>query len=153
MPRIAALDVGDATVGVAVTDELCMTVNPVTTIHRTGSIKADVRAVESLLEELRADEVVIGLPLTADGEIGPQAQKVIDFRDRLARRLRIEVVTWDERFSTVEAEQLLLEADVSRRKRRDVIDAMAAVVILRSYLNSRSSTFTADRRPSTDDSE
>ena len=96
MPRIAALDVGDATVGVAITDELCITINPVTTIRRSGSVKVDVRTVESLLEELGAEEVVVGLPLTADGEIGPQAQKVIDFRDRLARRLRIPLVTWDE---------------------------------------------------------
>ncbi len=134
MPRIVALDVGDATIGVAATDELGLIAHPVKTIRRTKSIKADLKTVEELLAELDAEKVVVGLPLLGSGEEGAQAAKVRDFFDRLARRLRIPAELWDESLSTVEAENLLLEADVSRAKRRKVIDQLAAVVILRGYL-------------------
>jgi len=132
--RIVALDVGDATIGVAATDELGLAAHPVRTIRRSASIKADLRAVEELLRELDAEKVVVGLPLLASGDEGAQAAKVRDFYDRLARRLRIPAVLWDESLSTVEAEQMLLEADVSRARRRKVIDQLAAVVILKGYL-------------------
>ena len=134
MPRIVALDVGDATIGVAVSDELGITANPVKVIRRTKSIKADLRTVEEVLSELNAEKVVIGLPLTQDGEEGIQAGKVKDFSGRLTRRLRIPVELFDERFSTVEAEDVLIEMDTSRKKRRKVIDKMAAAVILQGYL-------------------
>ena len=136
MPRIIALDVGDATIGVAATDEAGLTAHPVRTIRRTASIKADLRTVEELLAELDATQVVVGLPLLASGEEGTQAAKVRDFFDRLARRIRIPAELFDESLSTVEAEQLLLEADVSRAKRRKVIDQMAVMVILRGYLRN-----------------
>lgn len=132
--RIAALDVGDATIGVAVTDELGLSAHPVKTIRRTASVRADLRAVEDVLAELGAEKVVVGLPLLASGDEGPQAAKVREFFERLARRVRIPAELFDESLSTVEAERLLLEADVSRAKRRKVIDQMAAVVILEGYL-------------------
>ncbi len=134
--KIAALDVGDATIGVAISDELCVTANPVTTIHRSKSVKADLRAVEELLQELKAEKVVVGNPLDLRGEEGIQASKVKDFTDRLARRLRIPVVRWDESLSTLEAETSLIEMDISRKKRKKVIDQMAAAVILQSFLES-----------------
>ncbi|MHB9037582.1 MAG: Holliday junction resolvase RuvX [Armatimonadota bacterium] len=137
MPRIVALDVGDATVGVAASDELCITANPVTTIRRSKSIKADLRAVEELLKELDACRVVVGYPLDLQGEEGIQARKVKDFTDRLVRRLRIPVILWDESLSTSDAESALIEMDISRKKRRKVIDQMAAAVILQSFLESR----------------
>lgn len=137
MPRVVALDVGDATIGVAATDEMRISVNPIRTIRRSNSIKADLREVESLLAELEAGEVVVGLPLSFDDKEGPQAAKVRDFYERLVRRLRIPVVLWDERFSTAEAEEMLIQADLSRAKRREVIDQAAAMVILQSYLRSR----------------
>lgn len=136
MARTVALDVGDATIGVAAADELNITVNPIRTIRRSKSVKADLREVESLLQELEAGRVVVGMPLSADGEMGPQALKVKDFVDRLSRRLRIPVETWDERFTTADAEEMLLQADVSRARRSEVIDQAAAMVILRSYLDS-----------------
>ncbi|MCX6345606.1 MAG: Holliday junction resolvase RuvX [Armatimonadetes bacterium] len=137
MPRIVALDVGDATIGVAASDELNVTVNPIRTIRRTNSIKADLREVETLLAELDAAVVVVGMPLNADGEMGPQALKVKDFTQRLEKRLRIPVETVDERFSTAEAEEMLLRADISRSKRSEIIDQAAAMVILSSYLADR----------------
>ncbi|MGI6296666.1 MAG: Holliday junction resolvase RuvX [Armatimonadota bacterium] len=136
MPRIVALDVGDARIGVAATDELGLAAHPISTIHRSVSIKRDLRVVEELLTELDASKVVVGLPLLASGEEGPQAEKVRDFYNRLARRLKIPAVLFDESYSTVEAEDLLLQADVSRAKRREVIDQMAAVIILNSYIES-----------------
>lgn len=136
MPRVVALDVGDATIGVAATDELNIAIHPVKTIRRTQSIKDDVRAVEELLTSLDASKVVVGLPLLRSGEEGIQARKVRGFFDRLARRIRIPAILWDESLSTMEAEERLLEADLSRAKRREVIDQMAAVIILQSYLES-----------------
>lgn len=137
--RIAALDVGDATIGVAVTDELGVAAHPVRTIRRTASIKSDLKMVEDVLAELGAEKVVVGLPLLASGDEGPQAAKVRDFFERLQRRLRIPAELFDESLSTVEAEKLLLDADVSRAKRRKVIDQMAAVVILQDYLREHGS--------------
>ena len=137
MPRIVALDVGDATIGIAATDELMIAAHPVRTLRRGRGVKSDLREVEAVLEELDASAVVVGMPLDAEGEEGPQAAKVRDFTDRLARRLRISVETWDERFSTQEAEEMLIGIDASRAKRRKVIDATAAAVILTSYLESR----------------
>lgn len=138
MSRIVALDVGDATIGVAVSDELAITANPVTTLRRSRSIKADLCAVEQLLADLDADEVVIGIPLDTMGEEGIQAAKVKDFTERLARRLRIPVVNWDESFSTLDAESALIETGISRARRRKVIDKLAAAVILQDYLANRS---------------
>ena len=137
MPRIVALDVGDATIGIAATDELELTANPVRTVRRTRSIKADLRAVEQALTELEAQRVVVGLPLTAEGEEGFQARKVKDFSSRLAGRLSIPVELWDESFSTSDAEKLLIEVDTSRARRKKVIHGAAAAVILDSYLRSR----------------
>ena len=139
MPRIVSLDVGDATIGVAVSDELNITANPVCTIRRGRSIKADLREVEELLAEPGAEMVVVGLPLTVDGEEGPQAAKVKDFAERLVRRIRIPMEFWDERFSTQEAEEALIDSDVSRAKRRKVIDQAAAVVILVEYMRAKES--------------
>jgi putative Holliday junction resolvase len=134
MPRIVALDVGDATIGVAVSDELGVTANPVCTIRRSRSLKTDLQAVEDILTKLDADKVVVGIPLTAEGEEGIQAAKVKDFSNRLAKRLKIPIDYWDESFSTAEAEDMLIKMDTSRAKRRKVIDKIAAAVILESYL-------------------
>ncbi|MCE5200391.1 MAG: Holliday junction resolvase RuvX [Armatimonadota bacterium] len=147
MPRIVALDVGDATIGVAASDELNITANPVTTIRRSNSVKADLRAVEELLRELDACKVVVGNPLDLAGEEGIQALKVKEFAGRLTKRLRIPVVMWDESLSTAEAESTLIEMDISRGKRRKIIDQMAAAVILQSYLEST----TPDTRHETQD--
>ena len=135
MSRIVALDVGDARIGVAATDELGITVAPRKTVHRTVSVKDDIRNMLELLDNLDAEKVVIGYPVNEDGEEGPQAATVKDFYDRLVRRLSIPVVLWDERFSTQEAESQLLEMDLTRKQRLKVIDQMAAVIILKSYLD------------------
>ncbi len=136
MSRIVSLDVGDVRIGVAVCDDLGLSVNPVRTITRTKSVKADLREIELIVDELGAERVVVGLPLNTEGEYGPQALKVRDFTERLTRRLRIPVILWDESFSTTDAETMMIEAGLSRERRKKVIDQMAAVIILQSYLES-----------------
>lgn len=136
MSRTMGLDVGDKTIGVALSDPLGITAEPFTVIRRTVSIKADLRTVEELVAAHEVSRIVVGMPIMLSGNEGVQAGKVREFVDRLAKRMQIPVVTWDERMSTVEAERTLLEADESRARRRQVIDKVAAAVILRSYLDA-----------------
>ena len=136
MARIVGLDVGDRRIGVAVSDALGLSAQPSPTVTRR-SLAEDVTAIERLVVSCEAAEVVVGLPKTLNGTIGPQAQKVLAFADALKARLAVPVTTWDERFTTVEAERVLLEADMSRAKRKKVIDGLAAGLILQGYLESR----------------
>lgn len=137
--RILALDVGEKTLGVAVSDPLRMIAQPVTTIRRQG-IRSDLAAIADLVDTHEAVEIVVGLPLRLGGDEGPAAEAVIHFVDKLRPAVDVPIVTWDERFSTVQAERSLLEADVSRKKRKSVIDKVAASIILQSYLDSRGRT-------------
>ncbi|MDO8585897.1 MAG: Holliday junction resolvase RuvX [Armatimonadota bacterium] len=134
MSRTMALDVGDKTIGVAISDPLGITAEPLTVLRRGESVKADLRAVEELIAQYDVSRVVVGLPIMLGGEEGVQAAKVREFVERLSKRARVPVVTWDERLTTAEAERALLEADASREKRKRVIDKVAAAIILRSYL-------------------
>jgi putative holliday junction resolvase len=145
MSRTLALDVGDKRIGVAVSDPLGFTAEPLVVITRTPSVKADLRAVEELLQRYDVSKIVVGMPVMLAGEEGIQAGKVREFVERLSRRLRIPVVTWDERLSTVEAERFLIKAGQSRSKRKQVIDKIAAAVILQSYLAAN------DQQQSTND--
>ncbi len=107
---------------------------------RAGSLKRDVAAVAALAAEQEADAVIVGLPLSLDGDIGPQAQKVQGFARALANSLAVPVAFWDESLSSVEAEERLIALGVSREKRRARIDQTAAAVILESYLDHRRCT-------------
>ena len=137
--RIIALDVGDKTIGIAVSDPLMMTAQGITTIDRVG-IRKDADKVLALIREYECTTVVVGLPLNLDGSDSVQTQKVRDFRTMLENKMRstamkgIEIVYQDERFTTKMAESVLINADVSRKKRKNVIDKQAAVIILQSYL-------------------
>ncbi len=93
-----------------------------------------------MIREHSPAEILVGLPLTLSGMEGPQAKKVRAFADRLSERIGIPIVEWDERFSTAQAERLLIEADVSRKKRKRSIDRLAAVLILQSYLDAKRSS-------------
>lgn len=140
--RILALDVGDKTIGVAVSDELFISANGVTTIERTG-IRKDASKVIDYVREYQCGEVVLGLPLRLDGSDSPQTEKVREFRVMLENKMRSEgladvgIEFQDERLTTVEAEKVLIDADVSRKKRKQVIDKQAAVIILQAYLERR----------------
>ncbi len=130
------LDVGSKTVGVAVSDALGITAQGVTTVRRTG-LKRDLAALEALAREHEVTRAVVGLPINMDGTEGPRAEASREFARALEQALGIPVELWDERLSTVAAERALLEADVSRAKRRQVIDQVAATLILQGWLDAR----------------
>jgi len=140
--RLMGLDVGDKTIGVALSDPLGMMTYGLETIRRT-TLERDMTRIVQLVLEHGVTEVVVGLPLNMDDSVGPRAQKSISFSKQLIKRLKysqslqgkeVAVVLWDERLSTVHAELLLLEADMSRKKRKTVIDKMAAASFLQTYL-------------------
>ena len=134
--RYLGLDVGDVRIGVALSDETATLATGLDTIRRVGPRK-DVRAVAELARRHEVGEVVTGLPRRLDGELGPQAQKVLAFMDALRDVVKVPVVPWDERFTSALAHQALIEADVSRRGRKAVVDKVSAILILQNYLDYR----------------
>lgn len=133
--RVIAIDLGARRIGVAVTDGLGLTAQPQATIARRGG-KRDLDAIADLVRAHDAERVVLGLPLSPEGEVGRAAASVQAFADRLRRVIDVPVELIDESFSTVEAEEVLLAADVSRARRREVVDKLAAAVILRRWLDA-----------------
>ena len=133
--RILALDVGTKTIGVAVSDELQISSNGVKTIQRK-SIKSDMNELKEIIEEYIPAEIVVGLPYREDGSLGKRGQDIEEFSKKIENRFKLPVVYYDESYSTVFAEKALIEADLSRKKRKKIIDKMAAVVILQGYLDS-----------------
>lgn len=151
MPRLMALDVGAARIGVALSDASGFLASPYTTLHVTRD-EAEIWAkLQALIAETEAEGLVIGLPISLDGQIHAQAERILAFSERLKTAISLPVVFWDERLSTVEAERLLAESGhqlpqrrqaqgsrgKQKRKRRgsQEIDALAATVILQSYLD------------------
>lgn len=138
MGRILGLDVGNKTIGVAVSDLLGYTAQGVTTIIRE-SLDKDLEQLLDILDKYEDVEIVVlGLPKNMNGTIGPQGQKVQDFGNFLKKRIKPKIAYWDERLTTVSAERTLIEADVRRKKRKEVIDKLAAVYILQGYLEYKS---------------
>lgn len=135
-PKIMGLDVGDKRIGIALSDPLRITAQGLLTYTRQDEEEADIAYLCRLLEEHDVEKVVCGLPKNMNGSLGPQAEKVQAFANRLQEASGKTVEYWDERLTSVFAERALLEADMSRAKRRKVIDKLAAVTILQSYLDS-----------------
>lgn len=138
--RILCLDIGTKRIGVAASDPLGWIAQPIEVIARRGGV-GDFEKIASLCRDLSADRLVVGLPLDAEGQSGVQAKKIEAFVGKLMEHLRaagldLVVEFWDERYSTAIAEERLIEADVSRTRRKEVIDKMAAVVILEDYLRA-----------------
>jgi len=136
--RALGLDVGSKTIGVAISDELGIAAHPVDTLARKGTV-ADVAAVSALVTDREVEHVVVGWPLELDGKVGPRARRVEVLIDALRAALpeAVEIHRWDERFSTVAVERVLLEADLSRKRRKEVIDRQAAAYILQGWLDGR----------------
>ena len=138
--RIMALDVGEKTIGIALSDELHITAQGFENYERIG-LKKDTEHILAIIKEKNCGTLVIGLPLNLDGSDSFQTEKVRAFREKLENKLRSNaladiIIEWqDERYSTVEAEEILISANVSREKRKKVIDKQAAVIILRSYMD------------------
>ena len=142
--RYLGLDVGDATIGVALSDQLHLIASGKGTIRRT-SLKEDIDKLVDIIAKDDVGYIVIGMPKNMNGTIGPQGEKTLAFSQKLEKKLRysdriknrdIEIIFWDERLTTVAAERMLIEADVSRAKRKDVVDTVAASLILQGYLDS-----------------
>lgn len=134
--RILCLDYGEKYIGVAVSDPLGITAQGVGVIRRQN-LKQDLSQIRRYLEEYDVEEVVLGFPRNMDGTVGSKAREVLSFQETLAAKIDLPVLTWDERLTTAAARRTLLEADVSRKGRKKVIDKLAAVFILDSYLRSR----------------
>jgi len=134
--RIMGLDLGDKTIGIAVSDAMKWTAQGIETINRK-SIEHDYQRLQQIILEYEVEAIVIGLPKNMNGTIGPRAELVKDFAESLQPHVNIPIHYWDERLSTVAAERVLLEADLSRKKRKQVIDKMAAVIILQGYLDAQ----------------
>ncbi len=135
--RILAIDFGTRRIGLALSDALGITAQPLETLQR-HSQKADLARLRELVEECGVSLVIVGLPRNLDGSPGALWDEVERFREMLRKELSCPVEGWDERLSTAEAERILISADVSRRKRRKVVDKIAAALILQSYLEARS---------------
>lgn len=144
MNKIMGLDVGDATIGVAISDALLLTAQGRETIRRV-SLKEDIGKLIHYISEENIGTIVVGLPKNMNNTIGPQAEKTLAFVKKLEKRIQfserlqgqsVVIVMWDERLTSIAAERAMLEADMSRAKRRKIIDKMAAVYILQGYLDS-----------------
>ena len=134
--RVLALDLGDVRIGLALSDELGITAQPAGCLARSGG-RSDLKAIRVLVEEHGVSRIVVGLPLLLSGEEGTRAQGARETADRLRRTLPgIAVELWDERLTTAEAERVMIADGVRRKRRRETIDAMAAVLILQSWLGA-----------------
>lgn len=134
--RILGLDFGSRRVGVAISDPTGKMAQPLTVIERKTR-DADIIAISKLIDEYKVDEIVVGIPVSMTGELGPQAQVVLEYIDRLKETIKVPIQTWDERLTTALAERALLESEVKRGRRKEVIDKVAAAAMLQSYLDSK----------------
>ncbi len=134
MERIMGLDVGDKTIGVALSDPLKLTAQGLKTIKRKN-IKDDIEEIENIVQKYNVTKIVIGFPKNMNNTIGPQGEKVLNFVKKLKNKIDVDIVLEDERLTTVAAERTLIEGDVSRKNRKKVIDKVAATYILQTYLD------------------
>lgn len=134
--RILGVDLGEKNVGVAVSDELGLTAQGLVCLARTGDVKL-VDDLCRLIREKDAKRAVLGLPKHMSGEIGRKAREAMEFAEKLKDASGIEIILWDERLTTVQAERAMLEGDLSRMKRKKRRDIIAAQLILQSFLDSR----------------
>jgi putative Holliday junction resolvase len=132
--RTMGLDIGTHTIGVAISDELGITAQGLKTLRRK-SMEEDFKEIATIIDQFEIKNIVVGLPKNMNGTSGKQAEIVLKWIKILIDKIPVPVVTWDERLSTVGATKILLEADLSRRKRKKVIDKVAAVLILQGYLD------------------
>lgn len=133
--RVLGLDVGDRTIGVAISDPLGFTAQGITTIKRKN-IEYDIEEVLKICKKYNVDTIISGMPKNMNGTIGTQGEKVMEFCDKLKENIEVPLKYWDERLTTVAAHKAMLEADLSRSKRKKIVDKIAATYILQGYLDS-----------------
>ncbi len=134
--RVMALDVGDKTIGIAISDALLLTAQPRPTLRRKN-LKLDIEALGLITKENEVHEIVIGQPLHMDGRQSAQGEKVARFAEAVRKAIDVPVVFWDERLTSFEAEQHLEQMGLNWRQRRQQVDKIAAMIILQNYLDSR----------------
>ena len=135
--RIAALDVGEVRIGIAVSDCMEIIAQGVEVYVRNGGIAQDCKYLADKLDALEANQVVIGLPINMNGTRGPAVEKIEVFARELAKYSSIKQVFWDERMTTAQAHKALISADMKRKKRKGVVDKIAAQLILQGYLDAK----------------
>ncbi len=133
--KILGLDIGEKRIGIAISDELGYTAQGMRVLNRS-CLEDDLEVIKDLIAVERVTEIVVGLPKNMDGSLGESAEKVLFFAKKIEEFVSVPVILWDERWTTAEATRLLVEADLSRAKRRKVVDKLAAVLILQGYLDS-----------------
>ena len=136
--RTMGIDYGDVRIGIAVSDLMGWTAQGVETIHRKGE-EQDLARIGELISQYEVGAIVLGFPKNMNNTIGPRGEISQQFAETLREKFGLPVVLWDERLSTMAAQRMLLEADVSRKKRKQVVDKMAASIILQNYLDSKQS--------------
>lgn len=136
MERYMGLDIGNKTIGIALSDPLFMIANAHKTIKRTN-VEKDIDDLEDTIREFNVSRIIVGMPYNMNKTVGPQAQRVMSFIDLLKRRVDNEIIYIDERMTTISAERVLIESNVRREKRKEHIDKIAATYILQSYLDAR----------------
>jgi putative holliday junction resolvase len=144
MARVLGIDLGSRRIGVAVSDGLGLTAQPRATLPRHGGMR-DMESIAKAVKDADADRIVVGLPLDCEGKEGPAAQRARAFAEKLGTTLGLPVELCDESFSTVEAEDVLIAADLSRARRKQVVDKLAAAIILQRWLDARRSPTEANR--------
>ncbi len=137
--RIMGLDYGSGTVGVAISDPLCVTAQGIETIYRKeeNKLRRTCARIEELIREYGVELIVLGFPKHMNNDVGERAKKSLEFGEMLKRRTGLEVVMWDERLTTAEAERTLIECKIRRENRKKYVDKIAAVFILQGYLDSK----------------
>ena len=135
--RILGIDLGEKRIGIAISDPMGITAQGVAVIKSTEPSEDIEKIKEAMKMYGKIDEIIIGLPKTLKGKIGKQAEKVLKFKKLLESKINVPIKTWDERFTTVAVERVLIEAGLTRKKRKGVIDKEAAVYLLQGYLDSR----------------
>lgn len=134
--RVMGIDYGDVRMGIAVSDETELIAQGIEVIHRTN-LENDLARLQELVDRHQVESIVLGFPKNMNGTVGPRGEISLAFAETLRERFGLPVELWDERLSTMAAERTLLQGDVSRQKRKKVVDKMAAAIILQGYLDSR----------------
>ncbi|TET06387.1 MAG: Holliday junction resolvase RuvX [Candidatus Atribacteria bacterium] len=134
--RVLGIDLGEKRIGISISDELGITAQGLPTINSINEIE-DLKNIKEIIDKYGVEKIILGLPKNMNGSLGRQAKKALSFAEKLKLSFQLPVELEDERLSTSKAEKFLIETDRSRKKRKKVIDKMAAVIILQSFLDRR----------------
>jgi len=132
--RVIGLDIGTKRIGVAISDEECIIARGLNSIERNGK---EIEKIKEIIKKYNVEKIVYGLPLRMDGSISSQTEVAVSFISKLKEEISIPLLPWDERLSSKQAETILIEADISRKKRKKLIDKLSAQIILQNYLDSK----------------